>query len=257
MPRRSAQSFSLASISIDAAHYFPYFLTQYVNPSRSGQADRRSQMKIKHWMTADPITVKPDTLIIDAKAIMKDHKIRRLPVVDDKGKLLGIVTYRNIIEASPSAATSLSIHELNYLVLKLQVKDVMKKNPLTAAPDDSVVDVLLEGHKKGIGSFPVVEKGKLVGIITETEIFSAMIGIFGTRTNSEIIGLESVGAEDSVGVFRRIAEIIEKQDVPILAMFSLPHRRQEGWRIYIRVKTKNIKPIVKALKDAGYNIGEQ
>jgi acetoin utilization protein AcuB len=89
-------------------------------------------MKIKNWMTVDPITVTPDTPIIDAKKIMKENRIRRLPVVD-KGKLVGIVTYRNIIEASPSSATSLSIHELNYLVLKLQVRDVMKKNPVTCS----------------------------------------------------------------------------------------------------------------------------
>lgn len=213
-------------------------------------------MKIKHWMTVNPITVEPEALIIDAKAVMREHKIRRLPVVDKKGKLVGIVTYRNIIEASPSAATSLSIHELNYLILKLQVKDVMRKNPITVSPDDNVTDVMLEGHKKGIGSFPVVEKGRLVGIVTETEIFTAMIQIFGTRAESEIITLENVGADESIGVFRRIAEVIEKLEVPILAMFSLPHRRTEGWRIYIRLKAKKNKPVVQALKAAGFIIGE-
>ena len=164
-------------------------------------------MKIKHWMTPDPITVTPETLIIDAKKIMKDHDIRRLPVVD-QGRLVGIVTYRNIIEATPSSATSLSIHELNYLILKLKVKDVMRKNPIAVTPEDSVIDVILEGHKKGIGSFPVVEGDKLVGIVTETEITRAMIQIFGTRVESEIITLENVGPDDSVGVFRRIAEIV-------------------------------------------------
>ncbi|MEW6262855.1 MAG: CBS and ACT domain-containing protein [Thermodesulfobacteriota bacterium] len=212
-------------------------------------------MKIKHWMTPDPITVAPDTLIIDAKKIMKEKHIRRLPVVD-KGKLVGIVTYRNIIEASPSAATSLSIHELNYLILKLQVKDVMHKDPITVSPTDSIMDVMLEGHKRGIGAFPVVDKGRLVGIVTETEIFSSMIQIFGTRAQSEILCLENVGSEDSVGDFRRLAEVIERENVPILAMFALPHRDTGMPTIYVRVKTKNTAPLIQTLQKAGYKLAD-
>ena len=212
-------------------------------------------MKIKHWMTPDPVTVAPDTLIIDAKAIMKDKHIRRLPVVE-KGKLVGMVTYRNIIEASPSSATSLSIHELNYLILKLQVKDVMRKNPLTVSPEDSVIDVILEGAKKGIGSFPVVEKGLLVGIVTESEITNAMIQIFGTRAESEIIAIDNPGDLNSVGVFRKLAQMLEDMNVPILAMFSMPRRAVGGHRVYIRVKAKDTRPIIEEFRKAGYEIGE-
>jgi acetoin utilization protein AcuB len=208
-------------------------------------------MKIKNWMTRDPLTVEPDTLIIDAKNLMKEHNIRRLPVVKG-GKLVGMVTYRNIIEASPSSATSLSIHELNYLILKLQVKDVMRKNPITVSPEDSVIDVILEGSRKGIGAFPVVDHGKLVGIVTETEILKAMIQIFGTRIKSEIITLENVGSEDSVGDFKKIAEVIEKLNVPILGMFALGDRETGQPRIYVRVKTKETKPVLEALTAAGY-----
>ena len=212
-------------------------------------------MKIKNWMTRDPLTVEPDTLIIDAKNMMKEHNIRRLPVVKD-GKLMGIVTYRNIIEASPSSATSLSIHELNYLILKLQVKDVMRKNPITVSTEDSVIDVILEGSRKGIGAFPVVDHGKLVGIVTETEILKAMIQIFGTRIKSEIITLENVGSEDSVGDFKRIAEVIEQLNVPILGMFALGDRETGQPRIYVRVKTKETKPVLEALEAAGYKPGD-
>ena len=212
-------------------------------------------MKIKHWMTKDPITCTPDTLIVEAKKTMREHNIRRLPVVDKK-KLVGIVTYHQIIEAAPSAATSLSIHELNYLILKLTVKDVMKKNPVTVSPEDLVIDVILEGHKRGIGSFPVLENGKLVGIVTETEIFLAMVQIFGTRAESEIICLENVEPEDSVGVFRRIAEVVENHKVPIMAMFALPRRTTPGHRLYIRVKTKKTKAIEAEFRQMGYEIGE-
>jgi len=210
-------------------------------------------MKVRNWMTPDPITVTSDTLIIDAQKIMKDHRIRRLPVVD-RGKLVGIVTYRTIIEASPSAATSLSIHELNYLLLKLKVKDVMQRKPITVSPDDSVIDVILLGANKGIGAFPVVENGKLVGIVTETEIVQSMLAIFGTRVDDEIITLDNVGPEEGIGVFRRIAEVLEDLKVPVLAIFAMPHRRTKANRIYVRVKTKKIKPIIEELTKAGYEI---
>ena len=82
-------------------------------------------MKIKNWMTKDPITVTSDTLAVEAQKIMRENKIRHLPVVD-KGKLVGMVTFRNLIEAAPSSATSLSIHELNYLIMKIKIKDIMK-----------------------------------------------------------------------------------------------------------------------------------
>ncbi len=212
-------------------------------------------MKVKHWMTHDPITVTPETLIVDARKLMKDNNIRRLPVVEGT-KLVGMVTYRNIIEASPSAATSLSIHELNYLILKLKVKDVMRKNPLTVSPEDLVTNVIQEGHQKGIGAFPVVDRGKLVGIVTETEIFSAMAHIFGSGKDDTIISLENVGPEESVGVFRRIAEIVEKHNIPILAMFALPRRRVAGNRLYVRVKTKQTKPLLEDFRNAGYVVGE-
>ena len=101
-------------------------------------------MKIKYWMTKEPITVTPNTLAIEAQKIMKENKIRRLPVVE-KGKLVGIVTFRNLMEAAPSSATSLSIYELNYLIMKMKVKDLMKKNVVTVSPEDTVVDAISLG----------------------------------------------------------------------------------------------------------------
>ena len=87
-------------------------------------------MRIRDMMTKNPITVDSETLVLDAQKIMKENNIRRLPVLD-KGKLVGIITKHDILEASPSPATSLSIHELNYILAKMKVKEVMKKNPIT------------------------------------------------------------------------------------------------------------------------------
>lgn len=213
-------------------------------------------MKVKHWMTKDPITVDPEALIIDAKKIMKENKIRRLPVVDSKGRVVGMVTYRNIIEASPSSVTSLSMHELNYLYSKIKVKDIMTKNPITVSPEDSNFDIIMLGHKMGIGSFPVVDKGKLVGIVTETEIFDALIHLFRTDENTSLITLEDIELEQQLGQFSKIATLIEQQGVPVLAIFSLPNRIRKGHRVFIRVKTGKPDQLAKELKKAGYTLQE-
>jgi acetoin utilization protein AcuB len=126
-----------------------------------------NEMKIRDIMTENPITVDRETSILEAMGIMKENKIRRLPVVD-QGKLVGIVTEMMILEAFASPVTSLSIHQLRYLIEK--VKDIMAKNPITIPPDANYKDVLLLCQERGIGAFPVVHKGKLVGITTESDL---------------------------------------------------------------------------------------
>jgi acetoin utilization protein AcuB len=153
-------------------------------------------------MTENPLTVDSDTSIFDAKRIMKEKNIRRLPVVD-KGKLVGMVTERMILEASPSPATSLSIHELHYLISKMKVKEIMVKNPITLSPDTTFEEALLLGQEKRIGAFPVVDKGKLVGITTESDLVRFIASIWGAkeRASTIIIG----GINQRFGLFKEIA----------------------------------------------------
>jgi CBS domain-containing protein len=123
-------------------------------------------------MTPHPITIDSKTVLPDAHRLMQDSHIRRLPVVE-RGKLVGIVTLGDIREAEPSQATTLSIYEVHYLLSKLTVERIMSRNPITIAPDHTIRDAarLMLEHK--IGGLPVVEPqtGKLVGIITESDIF--------------------------------------------------------------------------------------
>jgi acetoin utilization protein AcuB len=214
-------------------------------------------MKIKHWMTKDPITVTPDTLAVEAQKIMRENKIRHLPVVD-KGKLVGIVTFRNLIEAAPSSATSLSIHELNYLIMKIKIKDIMKKNVLTVSPEDTVIDAIALGAEKGIGGFPVIdEKGHLVGIVTQTQIDQAMIQIFGTNVKNEIISLENVDLQ--AGTLGKIVSLVEKLGINIISVFSMPRRTTDLLRVYIRIKAEQPDTksrVVAELKKTGYEIAD-
>ncbi|OGP50467.1 MAG: hypothetical protein A2Y79_06120 [Deltaproteobacteria bacterium RBG_13_43_22] len=213
-------------------------------------------MKIKYWMTKDPITVTPDILAVEAQKIMKENKIRRLPVVE-KGKLVGIVTFRNLMEAAPSSATSLSIYELNYLIMKMKVKDLMKKNVITVSPEDTVIDAISLGMKHDIGGFPVLdEQGKLVGIVTETQISRAMMQLFGTNVKEEIIHIENVDLQ--TGTFGSIVAVAEKLGVKIISMFSVPKRTTDLMRVYLRIQPVNNdkEKVVAQLKKTGYEIEE-
>jgi CBS domain-containing protein len=125
-------------------------------------------------MSSDPVTIDPQTTLPEANRLMKECGIRRLPVVDN-GRLVGIVTLGDIREASPSNATSLSIYELNYLIARLTVGHIMTREPITIAPDSSIeaaARLMLE-HK--VSSLPVVDGNKVVGIITESDIFRLLV----------------------------------------------------------------------------------
>jgi acetoin utilization protein AcuB len=132
-------------------------------------------------MTANPVVVHPDTSFEDALQLLRDKKIRRLPVVDKNGDLLGIVVEKDLLYASPSPATSLSVFEVHYLLSKLQVKDVMTKRVITVGEDCPLEEAarIMVDHK--IGSLPIVRGKQVVGIVTETDVFRTMAEALGGR----------------------------------------------------------------------------
>ena len=131
---------------------------------------------VRNWMTQDVITVKPSTILPEAHQIMMDEEIRRLPVVDDKGILLGIITLGDVRGAQPSPATSLSIWELNYLLSSLTVDKIMTPKPMTISADATIGAAARTTLEHRISGLPVVDKdGRLMGIITESDIFSMVV----------------------------------------------------------------------------------
>jgi acetoin utilization protein AcuB len=208
-------------------------------------------MRIRDMMTRNPVTVDSETLVLDAQRIMKENRIRRLPVVD-KGKLVGIVTQHDLLQASPSPATSLSVYELNYLLAKMKVKEIMKKNPLTVAPDTPFEEALKVGQEKKIGSFPVVENGKLVGIATESDIIRFLTGALGIKEEGSRVTIEGLGAK--LGDLERIVAIVNQHHTVIFSMMSLPRPEKKDWMIVLRLKTNDPDPIVKDFKKAGFNV---
>lgn len=124
--------------------------------------------QVRDWMTADPMTAPPTMTLPEALQVMARHNIRRLPIVD-KGKLIGIVTRGDLRGAQPSRATSLSIYELHYLVGRITLDQIMTRDPLTVAAAATVQDAARLMLQRKIAGLPVVDQGKLVGIITESE----------------------------------------------------------------------------------------
>jgi len=208
-------------------------------------------MRIRDVMTKNPITVDSETLVLDAQKIMKENNIRRLPVVD-KGSLVGIVTQHDLLQASPSPATSLSIHELNYLLAKMKVKEVMKKNPMTLSPDTPFEEALRIGQDRKIGSFPVMDKGKLIGIITESDTVRFLTRALGLREEGSRVTIEGLGGK--FGDLEKIIAIANQHQTIILSMISLPRPEKKDWMIVLRLKTTNPDPLVRDFKKAGFNV---
>lgn len=133
---------------------------------------------VKDWMTPNPITVSPDVTLPDAHALLKEYGIRRLIVVDADQQVVGIVSDRDVREAQPSDATTLSSYELNYLLAKLTISRIMSKNVLTVAPETSIGEAARLMLEKKIGGLPVLENNRVVGIITESDIFRVVVERF-------------------------------------------------------------------------------
>lgn len=207
-------------------------------------------MFVRNRMTANPVCITPDTPIPEALELMKKRKIRRLPVTEGQ-KLVGIVTQLDLMRVSPSPATSLSIFEIHYLISRMAVKEAMTKDPATISPDATIEEAALLMRERGIGGLPVVENGKVVGIITETDIFDSFIELLGIRR----AGLRlTVQAEDKPGVLAEITQVIKEKGVNIisLAIFPLPEGNKA--HVVLRLKTEAEKPLLAELERHGFKV---
>jgi acetoin utilization protein AcuB len=134
---------------------------------------------VRNRMSSPAVTVTPDTQFQDALKLMRDHRFRRLPVVSKRGKLVGIVSERDLLYASPSPATSLSVWEITYLLSKIQVREIMTTEVIITTPDTPIEDAAHLMADNKIGGLPVVdEDNRVVGVITETDIFKAFVEMF-------------------------------------------------------------------------------
>ena len=203
-------------------------------------------MLIKDWMTHDPITINDDTSMIKAIHIMKERRFRRLPVVS-AGKLVGMVTDRDLKEAAPSKATTLDVHELYYLLAELQVKEIMSHNPLNVSQDDTVEHAAQIMLDHTISGLPVVDaQGKVLGIITQSDVFRAFMHITGVLQGGVQFALR---LEDRPGLIKEVVDLLRSRGARFVSLLSSYATATEGMReVYLRVK--NLSPeAVEAAKE--------
>jgi len=207
-------------------------------------------MRVKDFMSTNVVAVDEDTSLHDARKIMEAHKIRRLPVMR-KGKLVGLVTLRMLLEAAPSPAIALTMHELHYLLAKMTVKQIMVRDPHTVSSDMPAEEALQLGQDMGYGSFPVVDNGRLVGIITESDIVRVMTRVLGVRVKGKRIDLK---VTKQFGNMQRIMAILDDRKAVLLSLMTFMRPKEDDYMIILRIQTKNTDPIVKELTSAGFTV---
>ncbi len=172
-------------------------------------------MLVRERMSRHPYTITPDTSIQDALRRMREVHVRRFPVLDKSGKLVGIVAERDLLYASPSPATALSIYEIHYLLAKLTVAEVMKRDIITITEDTLVEDAARIMTDRKIGSLPVVRDGQLIGIITETDLFKLFSELLGARKKGVRL---TMLLPDVKGELAKVTTAIAQQGGNIIAL---------------------------------------
>ena len=190
-------------------------------------------MLIRNWMTPDPIVVEPDTPMLDADHLMKENKIRCLPVMKGS-RLVGIITEHDIKAASASTATTLDVHELMYLLSKVKVRDIMIKNPYTIRDDDTVEEAAVLMLKNKVSRLPVLnERGDLVGVITDTDVFKVLVSLAGIYRGDIQFAFE---LHDRSGSIKEVADTIREYSARIVSILTSYENAREGFRrVYIRI----------------------
>lgn len=206
-------------------------------------------MYVRQFMTSQVFTVTPDESIADTMALMREKKINSLPVVD-KGKVVGFVTDGDLREVSPSPATTLSIFELNYLIAKTPIREVAIKEVVTCHPDTKIEDAALLMRDHNIGGLPVLDEGKLVGIITGSDILDSFLDIMGFRSPGQRVVIET---KDKAGLMLDLAVTIKECDVNI-ASLAVYHLKDNQVQILARLQGEQVDKVKMSLEEKGYNI---
>lgn len=203
-------------------------------------------MLIKDWMAKDVLTVDENTSLMRATRIMKENSIRRLPVVSH-GKLIGIVTDRDVKDASPSKTTSLDIHELYYLLSEMKVKDVMTPSPVTLQGNDSLEKAALIMLESKISGLPVVDKSdQLAGLVSETDILRGFIHSTGIKDGAVQYVLD---LHDQPGSVTKVIEILRDHNARVISVLTSFEDAPKGMkRVAIRIMADDAKAIDKVTK---------
>ncbi len=203
-------------------------------------------MLVAERMSRPVITILADTPIQEAMNLMRKERIRRMPVVDERGHLKGIVSERDLLHASPSDATTLSVWELNYLLSKITVNEVMTPDVITVTEDTPLEEAARIMADNKIGGLPVVKDEEVVGIITETDLFKIFLELLGAREHGIRV---TALVPDVPGELAKLTKAIYEAGGNIIALGTFMGESSENRTIAIKVRGVGVDKLTKAIKD--------
>lgn len=209
-------------------------------------------MYVGRIMHTDLITVSPSTSLEDANILVKKKQIDHLLVVNDSGKLVGIISDRDLKQYWASPATTLSNHELNYLLQQVLVEMIMVKAVETVSPDTTIERAALIMQEKDINALPVMENDELVGIITSTDVMGVLLDAIGISDESVRLG---VMVKDSIGALASVSEVLKKDQINIQSLFAWPEKAFEGVsQLVMRIPKVDGQKAIAALQNNGFKV---
>lgn len=208
-------------------------------------------MLIRERMTHNPITVKDDTSLDDALRIMRENKVRRLPVVDKKGKLVGIVSEKDLLYASPSPATTLSVWEIHSLIARIKVSELMTRNVITVCEDCPIEEAARIMVDNKIGGLPVMRGETLVGIITETDLFKVFLEILGARAQGTRLTLL---APEKKGMLAAMTQQVSQMGGNIIALGTFAGEDPTNRLITMKVQDVDKEELWPKLEELGIKL---
>ncbi|MEI6152534.1 MAG: CBS and ACT domain-containing protein, partial [Deltaproteobacteria bacterium] len=206
-------------------------------------------MFVSDWMTKKVYTVTQNDSISDAIKLLKEKKVKHLPVVKDGSRIVGILSDRDIKDYTPSKVSTFDIHELNYILFTTKVSKIMVKNVLTAGPDMPIEEAAMTMYDKNIGCLPVVDKDKLIGIISDKDLFRVLVDITGVRQGGNRF---YVVLKDKLGVTGEVLDVLRKHGFTLDSVLTTYEGAQKGYkRVVVRTKgvEGNIDAVNKELRE--------
>jgi acetoin utilization protein AcuB len=204
-------------------------------------------MLVRDRMTRPVITVHPDLPLHDAFNLLRTEKVRRLPVVDRQGRLVGIVSERDLLHAAPSGATSLSVWEVHYLVSKIAIAEIMTRSVITIGDDTPIEEAARVMVDRKIGGLPVMAGDALVGIITETDLFKVFLELLGARERAVRV---SALVNNVPGELARLTKAIFEAGGNILALGTFMGESTADTQVLAKVAGVSAEALRAALEPA-------
>jgi len=206
---------------------------------------------VRERMSTEPVTIRASAPITEALRVMRKNEVRRLPVLDDEGQLAGIVSEKDVLYASPSPATSLSIHEMHYLLSRLLVSELMTADVICVGPHTPLEEAARIMADNKIGGLPVVEDGDLIGIVTETDLFKVFLELLGARMK----GLRlTLAIPERKGEMARVTSTIAQLGGNILSLGTFLGRDPSTAIVTVKVEDVDAAKLAAAMHDLDLEI---